>query len=166
MKKTFGIALFALVAALSFAPAANAQSVRFGVSIGNSHGNHGGYDHRGGYDNRGYDHRGGYDNRGYDHRGYDHRGGIGIDIRIGRPGIYIPAPVYRDRGGCYDGCGRGYEYTPAPINVRVVDFEPVYDRYGRRCGEREVIRNVVAYWDNARGGYFYVNRFGEYVRVN
>jgi hypothetical protein len=164
MKKTLSIAFVALVAALSFAPAANAQSISFGVSVGHNGGHRGGgYDHRGG----GYDHRGGYDNRGYDHRGYDHRGGVGIDIRIGggyRGPVYVPAPIYRDRG-CYDGCGRGYEYTPSSINVRVVDVEVIYDRYGRACGQRDVERFVTAYWDNARGGYWYVNRFGEYVRV-
>ena len=152
--KRLAIAFSLLIAGLFMSvPAANAQSI--GVQIG---GRHGGVSIEFGTP-YGY----GY---GYGHRGcYD----------CGRP-------VYRDRG-CYD-CGgydrdydrdydRGYDYH-APISVRVYVREVYRDRvWDGYCGCSRIIervvsvpRQVIAYWDNYRGGYWYVDGYGNRVPVN
>lgn len=155
----FGLSALALVAALFVsAPAANAQSIDFRVGGG---------------------HHNGWHNGGWDHRGGHHGGGFSIDIRIGDPrcgrgyDCYPRGPVYREpyppvyrgpvyRGPVYrDDCGRcddDYNYRPSSIQVLVTEYTPVYDRYGRYCGDRRWEHYVTAYW---RGdGYYWTDNNG------
>lgn len=100
--------------------------------------NHGGYNrgHHNGH-NHGHQHNNGF-------RGFPIPIPIPVPVPVPNPYPY-PAPQYR-----------------APIRVWVTEIEyraypyPHYARWQRL---------VTARWDNYRGGYWYVNVQGEYVRV-
>jgi hypothetical protein len=56
-------------------------------------------------------------------------------------------------------------YATPSIQVEVTEYEPIYDYDGYVVGERRVDRWVTAYWDQGRGGYWYRDCYGDYVRV-
>lgn len=150
--KRIAIAFCLLLAGLFMsAPAANAQSI--GVHIG---GRHGGVSVEFGYPGYGY--------------GYG-RG----------PGCYDCGPIYRrppiyHGPGCYD-CGYDRDYDRGyhqPIVVTVYMRELMRDRvYDDYCGCYRMVedwvsvrRQVTAYWDDYRGGYWYVDNYGRRMPIN
>jgi hypothetical protein len=139
------------------ASSANAQSVDFRIGTGV-------------YSNGGYGHGGWHGNR---------RDGVSIDIRIGDRhrhgngcgryndcGPVYRGPVYRDND-CRRGCGDygGYRGPQQTITVIVSEQIPVYDRWGNYRGTTYQDRRVIAYWNPQRGGYYYTDRHGNYIRV-
>ncbi len=117
------------------------------------------------------------------------RGGFSFDYRESHGPRHFPGPIYRDpcyrTPGCGPvyrvpdcddygyGCGPRYNYHP-PISVRVLETRivnvRVWDSY-LGCwvlAPREISteRYVTAYWDNYRGGYYYIDSWGnrQFVR--
>jgi len=87
--------------------------------------------------------------------------GNGFQIQIGPDGLSIGIDQHRHRDRGYDDYrGRG----PAPqINITVQEWVRVRDtdRYGRTGWvDRNVVRNVTAYWDPNRQCYWYYDSEG------
>lgn len=111
----------------------------------------------GGHHNHGH-HNNGHHNHGHHNGGHhQHNNGFrGFPIPIP-----IPVPVPNPYPSPY--CTPGYDcYDRAPIRVWVTEYE--YRQYPYPHQVRYQ-RLVTAKWDKYRGGYWYWNNQGQYVRV-
>lgn len=122
-----------------------------GMAIAAPVANAAGHGHHGGPGDFGH-HGGGH------HGGGHHGGGHGFPFPIPIP---IPVPTPNPYPSPY--CTPGYDcYERAPIRIWV--WETEFEQYPYPH-EVRVRRLVTARWDYRRGGYWYWNNQGRYVRV-